>query len=67
VPSIGVAVRAAGIYLAWQNVAVVTINYIPMDVELLFSRSPFADQAGRSRSPGQRRRGRSSFARARRG
>src|SRR5439155_24678260 len=29
-----------------QNLGAVTINYIPMDVELLFSRSPFAQQGG---------------------
>ena len=46
-PSVDVAVTAAGIGLSWQNVEAVTVSYIPMDVELLFSRSPFAGQAGR--------------------
>src|SRR5204862_3419304 len=46
-PAIDVAVTAAGISLSWQNVEAVTVSYIPMDVELLFSRSPFASQAGR--------------------
>src|SRR5205814_6192093 len=46
-PSVDVAVTAAGVNLSWQNVETVTVSYIPMDVELLFSRSPFASQAGR--------------------
>ena len=46
-PAIDVAVTAAGIGLSWQNVEAVTLSYIPMDVELLFSRSPFAQRAGR--------------------
>jgi hypothetical protein len=46
-PAIDVAVTAAGVNLTWQNVETVTVSYIPMDVELLFSRSPFASQAGR--------------------
>src|SRR5439155_11342876 len=46
-PAIDVAVTAAGVNLSWQNVETVTLSYIPMDVELLFSRSPFAGQAGR--------------------
>src|SRR5262249_44989825 len=46
-PAIDVAVSAAGINLSWQNVETGTLSYIPMDVELLFSRSPFASQAGR--------------------
>jgi hypothetical protein len=55
-PAIDVAVTAASVNLSWQNVETVTVRYIPMDVELLFSRSPFASQAGRSPSPGRRRR-----------
>jgi hypothetical protein len=35
-------VGAAGTHLTWQNVETVTVNDTPMDVELLFSRSPFA-------------------------
>jgi hypothetical protein len=42
-----VAVAAAGVSVSWQNVEAVTLSYIPMDVEVLFSRSPFASQAGR--------------------
>jgi hypothetical protein len=42
-----VAVRTAGIYLTWPSVETVTANDNPMDVELLFSRSPLAGQAGR--------------------
>ena len=39
-PGIDVAVSAAGINLSWQNVDTVTVCCVPMDVELLFSRSP---------------------------
>jgi hypothetical protein len=34
------------IHLRWQNVEAVRVNYYPMDVELLFSRNPFGQQAG---------------------
>jgi len=37
VPAVDVAVSAADIDLMWQNVETVTVNYISMDVELLFS------------------------------
>jgi hypothetical protein len=39
---------AAGkaVSLTWQNLEAVTVNYYPMDVELLFSRAPFAREAG---------------------
>jgi hypothetical protein len=46
-PAIVVAVTAAGINLMWQNVETATVSSILTDVELLFSRSPFAQQAGR--------------------
>ncbi len=36
---------APGINLAWQNVETVRLNYYLMDVELLFSRNPFVQQA----------------------
>ena len=35
-----------GVSLTWQNLKEVQVNYYLMDVELLFSRSPFAQQAG---------------------
>jgi hypothetical protein len=48
VPAIG----AAGIELTWQNVEMVTVHSISMDVEPLFTRSPFASQAGSTPPPG---------------
>jgi hypothetical protein len=47
VPAIGVAVRAAGIYLTWPSVETVTVSSIPMGVGLLFSHSLCASQARR--------------------
>lgn len=38
--------QGRNVNLSWQNMTAVTINYIPMDVELLFSRTPFAQAAG---------------------
>jgi hypothetical protein len=46
-PAIDVAVSAAGVSVSWQNVEAVTLSTIPTNVELFFSRSPFAQQAGR--------------------
>jgi hypothetical protein len=46
-PAIDVAVSAAGVSVSWQNVEAVTLSTIPLNVELLFSRSSFASQAGR--------------------
>ncbi len=37
---------AKKINLTWQNVDAVRVNYYLMDVELLFSRNPFAQQVG---------------------
>ncbi|MCI0703870.1 MAG: hypothetical protein L0241_22665, partial [Planctomycetia bacterium] len=34
------------INLTWQNLETVKVNYYPMDVELLFSTSPFVQQSG---------------------
>jgi hypothetical protein len=34
------------INLTWQNLDAVKVNYYPMDVELLFSTSPFVQQSG---------------------
>ncbi|MFO0805957.1 MAG: hypothetical protein U0791_22865 [Gemmataceae bacterium] len=45
-PSFDAAVQGRNVNLSWQNMTAVTINYIPMDVELLFSRTPFAQAAG---------------------
>jgi hypothetical protein len=45
-PSFDAAVQGRNVNLSWQNMTAVTINYIPMDVELLFSRTPFASAAG---------------------
>jgi len=45
-PSFDAAVQGRTVNLSWQNLGAVTINYIPMDVELLFSRTPFAQQNG---------------------
>jgi hypothetical protein len=45
-PAFEAAVQGKAVNLTWQNLDAVTINYIPMDVELLFSRTPFAQQAG---------------------
>jgi hypothetical protein len=45
-PAFDAAVQGRNVNLSWQNLGAVTINYIPMDVELLFSRTPFAQQTG---------------------
>ena len=45
-PGFEVTAQGKGVALTWQNLEVVTVNYYPMDVELLFSRTPFAQQAG---------------------
>jgi hypothetical protein len=45
-PAFDAAVQGRNVNLSWQNLDAVTINYIPMDVELLFSRTPFASAAG---------------------
>jgi hypothetical protein len=45
-PSFDAAVQGRNVNLSWQNLGAVTINYIPMDVELLFSRTPFASATG---------------------
>ncbi|MDB5306990.1 MAG: hypothetical protein JWO38_1192 [Gemmataceae bacterium] len=45
-PAFEAGVQGKGVSLSWQNLEAVTLNYIPMDVELLFSRSPFAQQGG---------------------
>jgi hypothetical protein len=45
-PAIDVAVTEAGANLTLLDVETVTVSSIPMDVELLFSRSPLAQQAG---------------------
>jgi hypothetical protein len=45
-PGFEAAVDGKGISLTWQNLEEATINYYPMDVELLFSRSPFAQHGG---------------------
>ena len=45
-PGFEVAVNAQGVNLTFQNVDVVRVNYYLMDVELLFSTSPFVQRAG---------------------
>jgi hypothetical protein len=45
-PGFEVAVNAQGVNLTWQNVEAVQVNYYLMDVELLFSTSPFVQRAG---------------------
>jgi hypothetical protein len=45
-PAFDAGVQGRNVNLSWQNLTAVTINYIPMDVELLFSRTPFAQQTG---------------------
>ena len=44
-PGFEVAVTAQGVNLTFQNVDVVRVNYYLMDVELLFSTSPFVQRA----------------------
>ncbi|MDT7785206.1 MAG: hypothetical protein QOF58_3625, partial [Pseudonocardiales bacterium] len=45
-PGFELSGQGKGVRVTWQNLEVVTINYYPMDVELLFSRTPFAQQSG---------------------
>jgi hypothetical protein len=45
-PNVEVAVNAQGVNLTWQNLETVQVNYYLMDVELLFSTSPFVQRAG---------------------
>ena len=45
-PGFEVALDGKGVAVTWQNLPAVTVNYYLMDVELLFSRSPFAQQGG---------------------
>ncbi|MFO0848489.1 MAG: hypothetical protein U0871_08030 [Gemmataceae bacterium] len=45
-PSFDAAVEGKAVALTWQNVDSVRVNYYLMDVELLFSTSPFVQQAG---------------------
>jgi hypothetical protein len=45
-PAFEAAVSGRGIALTWQNLDAVSVSYIPMDVEVLFSRTPFAQQGG---------------------
>jgi hypothetical protein len=45
-PGFEFAVEGKAVQLAWQNLDAVRVNYYPMDVELLFSRNPFARQSG---------------------
>ena len=44
-PSFDFAIDAKTIQMTWQNLESVRINYYLMDVELLFSRNPFTQQA----------------------
>ena len=44
-PTFEAAVAGKNVNLSWANLDAVTISYIPMDVELLFSRTPFAQAA----------------------
>ena len=45
-PGFEFAIDAKTINLTWQNLDSVKVNYYPMDVELLFSTSPFVQQSG---------------------
>jgi hypothetical protein len=45
-PGFEVAVGAQGVSLSWQNLESVRVSYYLMDVELLFSTSPFVQRAG---------------------
>lgn len=45
-PGFEVSAAGKGVNVTWQNLEAVTVNYYPMDVELLFSRAPFAQAAG---------------------
>jgi hypothetical protein len=45
-PGFEFTLDARAIQLSWQNLDSVRVNYYLMDVELLFSRSPFVQQSG---------------------
>ena len=45
-PSFDLVIEGSKVNLSWQSVKEVTVNYYLMDVELLFSRNPFVQQAG---------------------
>jgi hypothetical protein len=45
-PAVEFTIEGPKVNLTWQNVDAVRLNYYLMDVELLFSRSPFAQQFG---------------------
>ena len=45
-PGFELTVGAQGVNLTWQNIETVKVNYYLMDVELLFSTSPFVQRAG---------------------
>jgi len=45
-PAFDLVIDGRRLRLDYQNIAEVRVNYYPMDVELLFSRQPFAQQAG---------------------
>jgi hypothetical protein len=45
-PGFEFALDSKAIQLTWQNLEAVQVNYYLMDVELLFSRSPFVQQSG---------------------
>jgi hypothetical protein len=47
-PAVDVAVSGKQVTVTARNLPSVTVNYYLMDVELLFSRSPFVQQAGGS-------------------
>lgn len=44
-PDFEVTVNAQRLHLTWQNIDTVQVNYYLMDVELLFSTSPFVQRA----------------------
>ena len=45
-PNVELVVNAEGVNLTYQNIDTVRVNYYLMDVELLFSTSPFVQRAG---------------------
>ena len=45
-PGFEVALDGKAVVLTYQNLEAVRVNYYPMDVELLFSTSPFVQQSG---------------------
>jgi len=45
-PNVEMVVNAEGVTLTYQNIDTVRVNYYLMDVELLFSTSPFVQRAG---------------------